>query len=297
MLKLAQDLYLIEGDNKARFPFCNAFLITGSETVIIDTGIGEQKLKDIDREKRIDRVIISHPHPDHISGYSLLRDRHLMLPRETGEEVNDLVQLGMRFTGSLKEGEKWAAFVKNVLSIDPLRDPDERYGNGDMLDFGTICLEAIHVPGHLNDHYCFFDHQTKTMLSTDIDFSSFGPWYGNPECAIEPFMKGIRNVMTFPYRQVCSSHKPPINGETAKEAFEAFLDLFDRHRELILGLCDSPITLDRMAEISPFYSNKLKGTIVQDVFEKNMIQKNLDLLLRDGQVVNDNGFFKRSSCR
>ena len=291
MIKLAKDFYLVEGENQARFPFCNAFLITGKETVIIDTGIGEQKLKEIDRAKPIDRVIISHPHPDHISGYGILRDRHLMLPTETGEEVNDLVALGKRFTGSLKEGKKWAAFVKNILHIEPLRDPDSRYGNGDILDFGNVRLEAIHVPGHLNDHYCFFDHETKTMLSTDIDFSSFGPWYGNPECSIEPFMAGIRKVMTFPYEQVCSSHKLPIKGVAAKDAFEQFLDMFDRHRQQILRLCNTPLTLDQMADISPFYSNKLKGTIVQDIFEKNMIQKNLELLVRDGQVEKQNGYF------
>jgi glyoxylase-like metal-dependent hydrolase (beta-lactamase superfamily II) len=293
VIKLAEDLYLIEGDNNARFPFCNAFLITGSETVIIDTGIGVQKLKEIDREKRIDRVIISHSHPDHIAGSSVLQDRHLLLPEETGEDVHDLLMLGTRFTGSFEEGKKWAAFVRSVLSIEPLKEPDGRYGNGDMLDFGSVRLEAIHVPGHLNDHYCFFDHESKTLLSTDIDFSSFGPWYGNPECAIEPFIEGIRKVMTFPYDQVCSSHKPPIKGETAKDAFDEFLNMFDRHRQQILDLCNSPVTLDQMAAISPFYSNKLKGTIVQDVFEKNMIQKNLDLLVRDGLVVNEDGFFKR----
>jgi glyoxylase-like metal-dependent hydrolase (beta-lactamase superfamily II) len=293
VIKLATDLYLIEGENKARFPFCNAFLITGSQTVLIDTGIGEQKLKEIDRLKRIDRVIFSHSHPDHIAGYGVLRDRHLMLPEETGEDVNDLVALGTRFTGSAEEGKKWAAFVKNILRIEPLRDPDDRYGNGDILDFGTVRLEAVHVPGHLNDHYCFFDHETKTLLSTDIDFSSFGPWYGNPECAIEPFIEGIRKVMSFSCEQVCSSHKPPMKKDDAKAAFDAFLNMFDRHRQLILDLCDSPVTLDQIAEISPFYSNKLKGTIVQDIFEKNMILKNLDLLVRDGLVVRTDGFFKR----
>ncbi|MBC2717211.1 MAG: MBL fold metallo-hydrolase [Desulfobacteraceae bacterium] len=293
MIKLAKDLYLIEGDNKARFPFCNSFLITGNETVLIDTGIGEEKLKEIDKTKRIDRVLISHSHPDHIAGYAVLRDRYLMLPEETGDEVNDLVKLGTRFTGSTENGIKWAAFVKNVLSIKPLRDPDARYGNGDILDFGSVRLEAVHVPGHLNDHYCFFDQESKTLLSTDIDFSTFGPWYGNPECSIEPFMEGIRKVMTFPYEQVCSSHKLPIKGPAAADAFEQFLAMFDRHRQLILGLCGLPAALDQMVEISPFYSNKLKGTIVQDVFEKNMIQKNLELLIRDGRVVNENGYFRR----
>ncbi|MEZ4550757.1 MAG: hypothetical protein R2874_09850 [Desulfobacterales bacterium] len=51
---------MIEGENQARFPFCNAFLITGAETVLIDTGIGEGRLAKLDREHRIDQVIISH---------------------------------------------------------------------------------------------------------------------------------------------------------------------------------------------------------------------------------------------
>ncbi|MGB9500167.1 MAG: hypothetical protein ACKVE4_10580, partial [Dissulfuribacterales bacterium] len=140
----------------------------------------------------------------------------------------------------------------------------------DILDFGSVKLEAIHAPGHLNDHYCFFDHISETLLTTDIDFSSFGPWYGNPECAIKPFIAGIHKIMTLPYQRVRSSHKPPIEGD-ATEAFHRFLDMFDRQRQLVLGLCEQTVTLAQMVEASPFYSNKLKGTIIQDVFEKNMI--------------------------
>jgi hydroxyacylglutathione hydrolase len=291
IIELSNDLYVINGDNKARFPFCNAFLITGSETVIIDAGIGNDRLRQIDQKTRIDRVIISHPHPDHISGFGMLKDRHLMLPKETTDAVNDLLTLGTRFTGSPENGAWWAEFIGKALGIEPLRDPDSRYENGDMLDFGSVQLEAIHAPGHLNDHYCFFDHKSKTLLTTDIDFSSFGPWYGNPECAIEPFVKSIHEIMTLPYQRICSSHKPPMEGD-ATEAFVQFLDMFDRQRKLVLGLCEQATTLEEMVETSPFYSNKLKGTIIQDVFEKNMIEKNLELLVRDGLIISENGAFR-----
>jgi glyoxylase-like metal-dependent hydrolase (beta-lactamase superfamily II) len=293
MIRLAEDFYLIEGENQARFPFCNAFLITGPETVLIDTGIGEKRLMQLDQGHRIDRVIISHSHPDHIAGCSLFSDRHLMLPAETGPEVHDLLMLGERFTGTLENGKKWAAFVKKYLNLDPLGEPDERYGSGDILDFGNVRLEAIHAPGHLADHYCFFDHESRPLLSTDVDFSSFGPWYGNPECTIEKFIKAIKNVMAFPFAQVCSSHKPPLAGEAAEDAFDRFLGMFDTHRRMVLNLCDPPATLDRMVAISPFYNNKLKDTFVQNVFEKNMIRKNLDLLVRDGRVTESDGVFQK----
>ncbi len=293
LIPLARDLYLIEGQNSGRFPFCNAFLITGAETVLIDTGVGLEKIQSIDRARRIDRVIISHPHPDHIAGFDLLKDRPLMLPRETGPEVHDLLDLGTRFTGSRQGGEQWVSFVKSMLPVTPLPIPAGRYQNGDILDFGAIRLEALHAPGHLSDHYCFFEHRSKTLLSTDIDFSSFGPWYGNPECAILPFIDGIQKLMDLPYEQVCSSHKPPIKKDAAKAAFDRFLKMFDRQRQKVLELCDPWATLDQMTAASPFYGNRLKGSLVQDVFEKNMIQKNLDLLIQERRVACEEGIYRR----
>jgi hydroxyacylglutathione hydrolase len=292
VIELATDLFLISGKSKARFPYCNAFLITGSETVLIDTGIGAKKLKEIDECIRIDRVIISHPHPDHISGFKTLNDRILMLPAETGDEVNDLVKLGTRFTGTRENGVQWADFIIKFLSLEPLRDPDARFSDGEILDFVTVKLEAIRAPGHLNDHYCFFDHSSKTLLTTDIDFTSFGPWYGNPEGAIEPFMKSIRHIMELPYLRVCSSHKPPIEGDATPE-FNQFLEMFKNHRRMILKLCDQPASLEYLVKLSPFYSNRLNNRMIQDIFERNMILKNLQLLIRDGVVEKMNGHYHR----
>ncbi|RJP83928.1 MAG: MBL fold metallo-hydrolase [Desulfobacteraceae bacterium] len=291
VVELAPDLYLISGKNKARFPYCNAFLITGSETVLIDTGVGVVRLKELDESLRIDKMIISHPHPDHISGFKVLKDRTLLLPVETPDSVNDLVHLGTRFMGTPENGAIWAEFARNSLGLVPLRDPDGRFGDGDILDFGSVRLEAIRAPGHLPDHYCFFDHCSKTLLTTDIDFTSFGPWYGNPECEITPFKESIRKIMELPYLRVCSSHKPVIEGDAFDE-FTAYLEMFKHQRRRILKLCDSPITLEQMTHASPFYGNKLNDKRIQEIFERNMILKNLELLMRDGRVEEKDGFYR-----
>lgn len=292
VMALAPDLYLIAGKNRARFPYCNAFLITGDETVLIDTGVGVVRLRELDASFRIDKVIISHSHPDHIAGCKVLKGRPLLLPRETPDSVHDLTALGTRFTGSRANGLIWADFAENSLGLEPLPEPDGRFGNGDVLDFGTVRLEAIRTPGHLNDHYCFFDHCSKTLLTTDIDFTSFGPWYGNPECGIKPFQESIRAIMDLPCLRVCSSHKPPIEGD-ATEEFSAFLDMFKRQRRQILHLCDPPATLAQMVRVSPFYGNKLNDKRIQVIFERNMILKNLDLLMQDGRVAEKNGVYSK----
>ncbi|MEZ4550758.1 MAG: hypothetical protein R2874_09855 [Desulfobacterales bacterium] len=121
------------------------------------------------------------------------------------------------------------------------------------------------VPGHLNDHYCL-DHESRTLLSTDIDFSSFGPWYGNPECDIALFV-GESKGDGLPGEQVCSSHKPPVRAKSGEEAFERF-EMFDTHRQMIFNLCDPPATLERMVAIRRFTKTGLKTPLSRTCLKK-----------------------------
>lgn len=289
--RLAENFFMITGPNGSRFPFCNAFLIADAENVLIDTGIGNNRLKEIDAVCRIDRVIISHPHPDHISGYEVVKDRPLMIPRETPESIHDLVELGTRFTGTAELGRYWARFAR-LIGVVPLEAPESRFGHGDILNFGSVRLEAIHVPGHITDHYCFFEHNSRTLLTTDIDFSAFGPWYGNPESQIRPFRDGIEKITGIACDRVCSSHKPPMEGDAA-DAFREYLDGFERHRNLVLALCDPPKTVAEMIAASPFYNDKMPDKTIQNLFERMMIEKNLELLIEEGQVGMKDGKYYR----
>jgi glyoxylase-like metal-dependent hydrolase (beta-lactamase superfamily II) len=207
--------------------------------------------------------------------------------------VTDLYLLAKRFTGTKEKGTHWVRRVGDIFGIKPLRLPDGRFGDGEILSFGDMKIEAIHAPGHLNDHYCFFEQSTQTLITTDIDFTSFGPWYGNPEGDIDRFKSSIRHVMAFPYERVCSSHKSPIAGD-ATAAFTAFLKAFDHQKEQVLRLCDTPIHLEDMVECSPFYRNRMPDKIVQKIFETCMIEKNLDLLEREGKVSFSNGKYTRA---
>jgi len=293
ILRLGKGLYCILAPHGARFPYCNSFLVTGSETAIIDTGIGRDKLKEIDSLARIDTLIISHSHPDHILAWDILEDRRILLPVETPESIKDLQELGERFTGTPENGAMWAERVGRGLGIRPLREPDARFSNGDIFDFGSVRLEALSAPGHLDDHYCFFDHESGTLLTIDIDFTSFGPWYANPEGSIELFEQSVKRVMEIERSRVCSSHKKPVEGR-GHELFQAFLDAFDRQRSEVEALCEKPATVAEMVAVSPFYRNRLFDRQIQNIFEEQMIRKNLDLLVREGRVTEHDGFYERT---
>jgi hydroxyacylglutathione hydrolase len=289
--KLSENVYLVEGERNGRFPSCHGFLFTGSETVLIDAGMGEERIKAIDSDKRIDILLVTHSHPDHISNWALLKDRHILLPQETPDAVRDMKLLGERLAGTEEGGAIWVRWATNAFGLQHLREPDGRYKDADVLEIGGVELEAIHAPGHIQDHYCFLERKSGTLLTTDIDLTGFGPWYGNAESDIESFEASVRKVMSLFYNRVCSSHKAPIEGDATVD-FKAFLGKFARQRNVVRQLCRTPSTLDEIVNASPFYGNAFQDKAAQRIFEGNMVSKNLELLVRDGLVEKSNGRFR-----
>lgn len=289
LLPVTSTIYLAGGPGKGRFPHCNSFLLRGDRTVLIDAGIGVQRINDIDRQMRIDTLVVSHPHPDHILAWHVLADRELILPAETPDSVFDLTRLGRRFVEGREDAAYWTQVVKNRLGIHPMRPPDRRFADGQILDFGAIQLQAIHAPGHLIDHYCFMELRSKTLFSIDVDFTGFGPWYGNPESDLHRFRESVAMLRRLPFNRICSSHKHPIAGVDADLAFSHYLDAFERHKQSIFDLCRQGMDLEAMQKASPFYRNRMPDATFQRIFETQMIRKNLELLIADGLVVEKQG--------
>lgn len=296
--RLTDQLYAVAGPNTSRFPFSSGFLIVDDAVALIDSGIGEERIREIDRDKRIDILIISHTHPDHILHWHVLKDRHILLPKETPDSVFDLVSLGERFTGSPDKGAYWAKVIGNGLGIQPLRVPDARFGDGVVLKFGQSRIKALHTPGHLADHYCFFDETNKVLLTTDIDFTSFGPWYGNPEGDIHQFRESVKKMGTLKTECVCSSHKPPVWGaQEIEDAFLQYLALFERQKMDVYEICHTPRTITQLVSLSPFYRNRFRDKVLQRIFEEPMIKKNLDILIREGKIRETFGTYVHSGTR
>jgi glyoxylase-like metal-dependent hydrolase (beta-lactamase superfamily II) len=293
-MEMAPGLYFIFGENKGRFPSSHGALLVGEETILLDAGIGADRIEQIDKRWRIDTLIISHSHPDHIRYAHELADRRLLLPEQTPESVEDLQSLGERFTGNNDDGSHWAWLVGEVFGVKPLRAPDARYRNDDLFETGGFRLRAIHCPGHLSDHYCFFEEKTATLFSIDIDLTPFGPWYGNPESEIEDFKESVRKIRDIDYKRVCSSHRTPIEGD-ATDHFNRFLEKFQEQAQMVADLCKDPRSLDQLGKISPFYNDKLPDKRVQYIFEKRMSLKNLEYLRRQGRIIKEGDRFRTIS--
>lgn len=291
MLKqITKNIYLVEGKGNGRFPFCHSVLIRDRMTALIETGCGRETLKDIEEEFTPDRVIFSHIHPDHCAGSSVFPPEKLWGPLESRGTTGNMRRMAERLVTKGLRGD-WISYMTDVPG---LRDfsVGNHFENEYIFEFGDTVMEAIHTPGHTEDHYCFYFPNEKIMLTTDIDFSAFGPWYGNPESDIDSFMDSINRVRGYDMKIVISSHLGVIKDGIGK-AFDQFLDAFKKRDEQILDFLDKPRSIEDFVEKALIYKKYPYLTSVLRFFEARMTEKHLSRLISKGLVRKEGERFAR----
>lgn len=120
----------------------NAFLVPGDRTVLVDTGANYDVVSRIEeRVDDLDAVVLTHTHPDHVGN---LRD------------VKD-------------------AFAVDAWGFDTDQPGvDHEVGDEDSVDLGDFTYDALHTPGHKNDHLCFYSEDASTLFAGDLVFQNGG---------------------------------------------------------------------------------------------------------------------------
>jgi hypothetical protein len=130
------------------------------------------------------------------------------------------------------------------------------------------------------------------MLTTDIDLTSFGPWYANPESRIDDFIDSIERVISYEIETVVSSHLGVIR-DNIRERFDQFLAGFKERDENILEFLSSPRSMDDFVDRALIYKKYPYMASILRFFEAEMINKHLDRLMSKGLVTEKNGRFFR----
>jgi glyoxylase-like metal-dependent hydrolase (beta-lactamase superfamily II) len=121
------------------------WLIPGRTPVLIDAGTGDSRhveaLEAALGGATLERVLVTHAHPDHASGAPVIQER---MP-------------GTRFSKM-----PWPARDgRYAVAWDSISD-------GDVIDAGDESVAAIHTPGHAPDHLCFWHEASRTLFCGDL---------------------------------------------------------------------------------------------------------------------------------
>ncbi|WP_290819367.1 MBL fold metallo-hydrolase [Halovivax sp.] len=142
----------------------NAFLVGGERTVLVDTGANFDVVSGLrDRVDRLDAVVLTHTHPDHVGNLPAVTD----------------------------------AFDVDVWGYDRSFDGvDRSIADEERVRLGDHEYVALHTPGHKDDHLCFYADEPEILFAGDLVFQNGG--FGRtdlPEGDRETLVRSIDRVL------------------------------------------------------------------------------------------------------
>ena len=282
-----EHITLVQGDGRGRNPYCSAVLIQDQTTALIDSGIGHGPLRALLAAVKVDVLINSHSHPDHLGGNWIAAEQgcRILVPQQAYATIGSAERLALRFMGPARAAE----WIAQYVPLTGYRDfkPDGWFSDGQTLDFGRTKLTAIYAPGHLDDHYCFLDAATGILMSSDIDLSPYGPWYGNRESDLQLLRESLALVSDLEANVIVPSHARPVKGAHVAKRLKAYSATLDERERLIESLLPpEPFSAASLARLTPISGPLALSDSLTLEWETEMVRKHLEEMVQAGKLVN-----------
>ena len=122
---------------------CNAFLVTGDVTILVDVGAYDGVVDAVrEHVDDIDAVVLTHQHGDHVA------------------ELDAVVD----------------AFDPDVYAYADHEHRTHAIADGDTVEIGDATFDVVYTPGHANDHVSFVSE--TTLYSGDVVVHDDGAFTG-----------------------------------------------------------------------------------------------------------------------
>ncbi len=272
------------GARGGKYPHGNSLLVEGAEeALIIDPSLCLVPRRE--RLPRVDRILNSHCHEDHVAGNHLFPEVpwHLHEADRPGVlSLEGFLDI-FGYPGDLRQ--QWARTVMEQFHFQPR--PDARaFRDGDVFDLGGgVRVEVVHTPGHTRGHCAFQVEPAGVLYLGDIDLSSFGPFYGDAWSDLEDFEGSLARIRERQARWYATFHHVGVLEGRGPylERLDRFAAVIARREQRLLAYLTEPHSLDEIAAHRFVYRPEDAVPIAEAVERRSMAQ-HVERLLRRGRL-------------
>jgi glyoxylase-like metal-dependent hydrolase (beta-lactamase superfamily II) len=259
LIALQDDLYRLDT------PFgglpLSLYVITGEQTVLIDSGIAttpqEFIFPALDAAGLSPNLLIcTHGHVDHFGGNSTLRERYpnmkIALQEDDALWAEDHERHLHEMYMCMPQSWQFDDGGKSFLELCGGNSAVDLYlRDGQELDLGSFCFRVIHTQGHSPGHIMLHDAARRVVICGDVALGwgalapgapKINPYYYNPDL----YAHGIETALTLDGALYCTGHsgsldqaKMQILGELSLEFVQSIaqwsLDALDAAEPRSLG--------------------------------------------------------------
>lgn len=274
MQEVKPGVFFIQAENSGRYPYSNSLFLQGDINLLVDTGAGPI-LNNLPVPP--DRVLLSHYHRDHVTFNHLFKSASFAVHENDAEGIESREGF-YRLSGLDRVDIE--AYWKMVKQYDfSATKIDDYIDEGQITEMGTFNLQVIHLPGHTPGHCGFYIDKYNLVYASDIDLTSFGPWYGNPSSDPDQFRVSIGRIIDMEPDILITGHSKPVSKDIKKKLTD-YAAILDRRDEALLRILkEKPSALGELVEKNVIY-RKHHGLEVLKYFERVMIEKHLESLIK-----------------
>ncbi len=296
LIEVTPEVKLLRPASKTVYPYSNSLYLDDEIKTMIDSGTGGRAYKEIGSDK-IDLVLLSHYHFDHVNGVSFFPHAAVYAGREEAAVYID-PELYLQHTGRFR----W----KELMGADktaPLRSqqgfPDDipvnpgfqsiklkgSFEDGQVFDLGNIELRVLHLPGHTIGHYGFYIEKEDLLFSGDLDLAPQGPWYGGESSDVEQLIKSIDRVMDINPRILITSHRRIFKApqDNIIQMLQEYKRIPLEREKKILEVLSQPRSIDDILRSAGVFPQAELSEYTM-FYAKMMTMKHLQYLIKTGRA-------------
>ncbi|BFM12448.1 MBL fold metallo-hydrolase [Simiduia litorea] len=205
-------------------PGTNTYIIGSEQLAVLDPGpLDAAHVQELMAAGHICWVIVTHTHPDHSPNARALADL-------TGAQL-----IGMP---GPEDGHQDKSFVPDVALID-----------GYQLVTPEFTLQAVHTPGHVANHFCFWHERSGFMFTGDHVMQGATVVIIPPSGDMKDYVASVEKLAQFPIVALAPGHGH-LMGQAQEYLSALIAHRLAREAKIIAAMArvQQPLTL---AELTP----------------------------------------------